>query len=297
MSQAQVRPVKVIGAFTIWVGISVAVICGLWILGQRQKVELTGRPVVVATVPHVAGWLRNILEPEIQVESLIRGGADVHSFTLSPTTVDLLAGARAIVANGAGLEPWLGDIAGQYATTPLIDTSLAVTVDGDDPHIWLDPVRAKDQIEYASVELQKILPSYAAVIAKRTQTYTQQLTQLDQDIAAQVAQLSGKKFVAFHDSFGYFADRYGLVQDIHLVERPDAQVTLQDIAELGQQISRGGYNTIFIEPGPVPDLAQTLADEFGLTLRVLDTLETAPDDAGSYVRIMRENVSQLVQGI
>ncbi len=291
------RTKRVIGAFIIWLFVVVAVIYGLWFLGQRQKIQFSGRPVVVATVPHVAGWLRNILEPEIQVEKLIRGGADVHSFSFSPATIDLVSRAEAVVANGAGLEPWLADVAGQIPETPVIDTSQAVAVTEGDPHIWLDPVRASAQIEYASRELQKIFPEYAQKISARTQEYVQSLGQLDAETSIALSRLPQKNFVAFHDSFAYFANKYGLEQGIHLVERPGAQITLQDIAGLGQQITTGKYQAIFIEPGPIPDLAQTLADEFGLDLLILDTLETAPDDADAYVRIMRQNVSQLVHGL
>jgi len=284
-------------AVLIWLLVVALVGLGLWQLGQRQRIRTDERPLVVATVPHVASWLKNILEPDAQVEVLVRGGQDVHDFNFSPATLKLTAQARAVVANGAGLESWLPDLRQQIASVALIDTSKAVEVWADDPHIWLDPVRAQAQVQYASQELQKVFPELASRISARTAEYLAKLEQLDADFRTSLLTLPRQNFVAFHASFNYLAARYGLKQTIHLVERPGATITFGDIEELGEQLSEGGFETIFVEPGPLPDVAQTLADEFGLTTRVLDTLETASPEADSYVRLMRQNMAELVAGL
>jgi zinc transport system substrate-binding protein len=286
---------KLFVSIPIFLAVVSALVVFLW--QQRTDFESNEKPLIVATVPHIAVWLENIVGEEAQIELLVKEQVDVHEFTFTPQDSELLAQADAIVANGAGLEPWLINIREQLPRVPLIETAAGLTLIEDDPHTWLDPVQAQQQVMAAANGLSAVLPGIAATTAANAQTYLGELQRLDNDIQTQLASISQKKFIAFHESFGYFARRYGLEQVAQLVERPGAESTLQNVAEIGDLIERNQLTTIFIEPGPVPDLASTLHDEFGVELRVLDTLETIVPERGAYLSHMYTNLEQLTAGL
>jgi zinc transport system substrate-binding protein len=286
---------KLFVSIAIFIAVVVALILFLW--QQRREVKVTDKPLVVATVPHVAVWLENIVGEEAQIELLVKEQVDVHEFTFTPQDSELLAQADVIVANGAGLEPWLANVREQLPNVPLIETADGLDLIEDDPHTWLDPVQAQQQVTNAANGISATLPTLAETIDVNLQIYLVTLQKLDADIRAQLATVSQRKFIAFHESFGYFARSYELEQVAQLVERPGAESTLENVAEIGDLIERNKIKTIFIEPGAIPDLAATLRDEFDVELRILDTLETIVPERDAYLTRMYDNLEQLVSGL
>jgi ABC-type Zn uptake system ZnuABC Zn-binding protein ZnuA len=58
---------------------AVVVAGGLWLRSRSQRTSVYDeRPLVVATVPHVASWVRNLVGEGARVEVLVGGGAEAH---------------------------------------------------------------------------------------------------------------------------------------------------------------------------------------------------------------------------
>lgn len=261
---------------------------------------LTGeQPLVVATVPHIAIWTKQLVGPGVRVQSLVTGGVDVHDFSFKPADLALVSRATLVVANGAGLEPWLPSLEQKFPDKTFVRAAQGLPLKKNDPHVWLDPVLAARQVENISNVLSATFPELDGVIKKNTAAYMASLQELDRQIQDTLDDLapSQKNFIVFHDAFNYLADRYGLRQAAQLVERPGDQLTLREIQNVGQTTRRLGIRVLFVEPGPVPDLAQSLADQFNLRLIVLDPLEVIPPEPGTYLAGMRKNLQALVQGL
>jgi len=69
------------------------------------------------------------------------------------------------------------------------------------------------------------------------------------------------------------------------------------VNNVGELSSSLGIKTLFIEPGPIPDLASVLAEEFNLELVVLDPMETARVNDGEYINVMQKNLEALTTGL
>ena len=106
--------------------------------------------------------------------------------------------------------------------------------------------------------------------------------------------------VTNHAAFGYLAAAYGLTQAAISGLAPDAEPTPDRIAELVDLVHREGVTTIFSEELVSPEVAETLADEAGVQVAVLDTLEgLTPDEvaaAPDYGSVMRRNLETLRGG-
>ena len=141
--------------------------------------------------------------------------------------------------------------------------------DAGDPHFWLDPTKAITYVENIRDGLSQADPAGKDVYAANAAAYIAQLQELDTWIAQQVGQsipAERRQIVTNHESFGYFADRYGftiigtVVPSVSTGSAPSAQ----QLARLVDRIKATGAPAIFLETGANPQLAQQVAAETGV---------------------------------
>src|SRR5690606_35649171 len=79
------------------------------------------------------------------------------------------------------------------------------------PHLWTSPPLARQYAEIVADELARVDPAHADGYRQRYQEFAAELDALDQAIMAAVATVpeENRKLVTYHDSFPYFAPRYG----------------------------------------------------------------------------------------
>ena len=130
-----------------------------------------GAPVLASFYP-VYDFARHVVADTTEVSLLVPMTVDVHDFTPDACSIRQVASAKVLIYSGAGLEPWISQIV-SAANNPnliLIDSSKGITTinvppefqaDGRviDPHIWLDPVLAKEQVNNILQGLIKAYPS------------------------------------------------------------------------------------------------------------------------------------------
>lgn len=166
------------------------------------------------------------------------------------------------------------------------------------PHIWLDPLRAVQQVEAIRDGLVKADPSCAENYRRNAATTISQLRQLDQEIAAQLKPYRGKTFVAFHDVAPYFAERYGL-KVTFLVDIPELNPSPVDLQRVTAEVKRSQLKALLSEPQQGNRSLNALAGDLGVKVSVFDPLETASEqasrDPATYVQVMRRNVTNLRQ--
>ena len=124
---------------------------------------------------------------------------------------------------------------------------------------------------------------------------------LDQAAGAAGAE-ARRLLVTNHESFGYFADRYGfrVVGTVIPSVSTDASPSAQELARLVDRLKATGAPAIFLETGANPQLADQLAGETGIKV-VTDLFThsvTAPDGpATDYLSMMRYNVNAIVSAL
>ncbi len=176
--------------------------------------------------------------------------------------------------------------------------------DHGDPHFWLDPNLVVKYVENTRDALSKADPAGAAVYAANAEAYIARLKELDAWIAEQVAQIppDQRKLVTNHESFGYFADRYGfeVIGTVVPNVSPMAQPSAQQLARLADRVKQAGVKAIFLETGSNAKLAEQLAAETGI--RVVTELyshsTTEPGGpASTYLDMMRYNTRAIVEAL
>jgi ABC-type Zn uptake system ZnuABC Zn-binding protein ZnuA len=274
---------------------------------------------VLAVETFMADITQNVAGDRLKVEALMPLGADPHSFEPTPQDVARVAESDVLIVNGAGFEkflaPLLQNAGGQRQVveasaglTPRVPrTSEGASIGDDpegDPHFWLNPINTIHYVENIRDGLSQADPAGKDIYARNAQAYIAQLNDLDAWIAAQTGQIPVEQrlLVTNHESFGYFADRYGfrVIGAIIPSVSTSASPSAKQLAELIDQIKATGAPAIFLETGSNPQLAQQIAGETGVQV-VTDlythSISAADGPAPTYLELMRYNTSQIVEAL
>jgi ABC-type Zn uptake system ZnuABC Zn-binding protein ZnuA len=294
---------------------------------------------VVTTFLPVYCWSASVASGAAQVENLMEGTVGPHEFQLTPSHLRKLNAADLVIYIGLELEPWLetmienGSLKKRVRTLSLgerLDQKRLIPYgqggehpdseaehdghdhDADhddhndhkhgqyDPHIWLDPVLAKECVAMIAEQLGQMDSENAALFQKNAEAYSGKLDQLDKELKEGLKGVQDKPFYTQHDAFSYFNRRYGLKCAGVLQQVPDSDVSPRHLAALLKKIRDEGVVAILL-PSKSPDrLAERLARDGNIRLGKLETLETLdeqPLGRDTYERMMKENLSSLLESL
>ena len=251
------------------------------------------------------------------VTSLIPPNLGPHDFQATPADISALSNASVLVKNGLGMEYFLDKLitSANNNSLQVVDTSRGVAVirsdddqdeakqgdqehGGVNPHIWLDPLRAVQQVENIRDGLVKADPDCADGYTKRAAEYASQLKGLNTTIATQLKPFQGQTFIAFHDFAPYFAERYGLKADF-VVDVPEMSPTPEDLQRVSKKVQQSQLKALLSEPQEGDRSFNALALDLGVKVVTFDPLETGSEQASklpnTYFKVMDKNVVSLIQ--
>jgi ABC-type Zn uptake system ZnuABC Zn-binding protein ZnuA len=277
-----------------------------------------GAVKVLATETFLADIAQNVAGDRLKVVALLPIGIDPHSFEPTPQDAAKVADSQVLIVNGAGFESYLSKLLENAGGgRRVIEASAGLTsrrpregevTDADhpegDPHFWLDPTQVIKYTENIRDGLSQADPAGAAIYAKNAEAYSVQLEALDRWIAEQVQQIPPERrlLVTNHESFGYFADRYGfkIVGAIVPSFSSGASPSAQQLAQLVDAIKATGAKAIFLETGTNPQLAEQVAQETGtkvVTELYTHSITEASGPAPSYIEMMRYDTKAIVEAL
>ena len=219
-----------------------------------QPSRAQARPMVVTTVAPITNIVRNVGGNRIDLEGLIPGGVDSHTFEPSPSDVRRLAAADLIVVNGLALEASTIELAianlkpgarllelGDNTITRdqwVFDFSFPEEEGDPNPHVWMNPLYAARYAELVRDDLIRLDPDGAEYYTANTLRFQARIDELDRAIAATAATIpeQNRRLLTYHDSFAYFGPRYGFTV-IGAIQPSDfAEPSPREVAELIDQI-------------------------------------------------------------
>lgn len=196
-----------------------------------------------------------------EVESLMGPGTDPHLFRPTKESLDLLAEADVIVANGLHLEGKMQDILeklGRRKSVFFLGNGLKENVlmqpEGKsgypDPHIWFDVSLWKESLMY----LKNSLSELEMVDDNRANDYLNSLDTLHAWVKDQIGFVpdSNRILLTAHDAFSYFGRAYEIevigLQGISTV----AEYGLRDVSEMVDLILERNIRAVFVESSISP---------------------------------------------
>ncbi|MGD1854091.1 MAG: metal ABC transporter solute-binding protein, Zn/Mn family [Leptolyngbyaceae cyanobacterium] len=167
-----------------------------------------------------------------------------------------------------------------------------------DPHIWLDPKRAVEQVENNRDGMIAADPEGEVEYTANAAAFIAELETLDAEITEQLTPFAGQTFVVFHDFASYFASSYGLESEV-LVGLPEESPSPEDVKRVMETVQAEGLKTILTEPQAGESSFDTIAKDLGINVSEFDSLEVGGPEATEpdyYLNTMRENAENLAVG-
>ncbi len=277
---------------------------------------------IVASFYPMAEFARQVAGEYADVVSLIPSGTEPHDWEPTPKDAASIQEADVFVYNGI-VEGWAEKTLESVKNDKRIDVKAIEGIDliegthdhGHehshedehehshelDPHVWLDPTLAQQQVRNIQAALEQADPEHKDKYRENAEAYIAKLQELDRKFKDELSGATRKEFVTQHAAFGYLAKAYGLTQIPISGLSPEQEPSPEQMAKVVELAKEHGVTAIFFETLVDPKVAQAIADEIGAATDVLNPLEglTEEDIAAGldYLGIMSNNLAALAKSL
>jgi len=295
-----------------------------------------GVPTVVVTTNILGDVVTQLAGGTVEVVTIMPVGADPHDFQASAQQAAAMRTADVLIVNGGSFEEGLLDVIEGAESDGVIvyEAMSAVTTiefgenhhddhddhdddgdhddhsghdhSGEDPHFFTDPARMAAAVDgIAAFLIANVEGIDADIVTEAAEAYHEDLEALDAEVAALVAGIPAENRVLItnHEVFGYFADRYGFEVAGAIIPSGSTidGTSAGDLAELAELITDEGVSAIFTDVSASDQLAQTLADEVGGDIQVVElfteSLGDSDSDGATYIDMVRANATRIAEAL
>jgi zinc transport system substrate-binding protein len=289
------------------ISIVILFVVGLLLVASRQQQESGAGIKVSASFYPLGFFAQQILGSHGTVAIITPAGVEPHDYEPTPADIATMQRSSVVVLNGGGFEVWATDITNQLkggmtrlviAGDGLVTRSLADGGTNDmDPHIWLDPVLAEQEVRRIAEAIIASDPTHKTDYSRNEQQLLAMLDNLDRAYQNGLRTCVMRDIVTSHLSFGYLAERYQLRQIGIAGLSPDEEPSPATLVNIAQFVRDRHVSTIFFESLISPKLAQTIAQETGAKTAELNPIEGLTSDQISkgqnYQTVMLQNLMNL----
>jgi zinc/manganese transport system substrate-binding protein len=276
---------------------------------------------VVVTTPDLAALVREIGGSQVEITTLARPTEDSHFVDAKPSFIVKLNKADAIVEGGAELElGWLpglldgarnpklaagapGHIACHQGVQLLevpttLDRSKGDIHAAGNPHYLIDPVNAKIVAAHLAEAFCKLDSASSAAYRANLKKFSDALDAKLEGWLKTLAPFKGQRIVSYHNSWPYFAERFGVKIDLFMEPKPGIPPTPTHLSEVIKKMKEEKIRVIFVEPYLNRRTAETVARNTGAV--VLDVSQFpggVKGTEGSYIPLLDHLVDGLARAL
>ena len=273
--QSKQYPTRISGARALVVAVSAVLTSACTSSGNVQS-GTSKTPVVVVTYSILGDLVADLVGDTAKVIVVIPNGQDQHEFEPSAKVVEQINNADFIVSNGLDLEEHLTGVlaeaatrgvgvfkAAEHVTLRKAGAELTDAKDGNDPHLWLDPITLAEMIPDLSNELGKAL---GVDLSDSAAQLSLRLATIDVKIKEIMSTVPRCALVTGHDSLGYFAARYGcqIVGAVIPSLSSSAETSAGELADLKTAATQANVRAVFTEMGTPRAVVDQIAKEVGV---------------------------------
>lgn len=299
--------------------IVLAIFIILSIFLSNQAVFAETKLKVVTTASPITNIVYNIGGNKISLHGIIPEGMDSHTFEPAPSDVKYIAEADLIILNGLNLETPAEKLAKSKAKKGaqtlklgdntitrnewLFDFSFPDDKGDPNPHLWLNVAYAMKYAELTRDKLIQMNPQNKEYYKNNADRFLKRLEQLDKAIFQAVKTIPAKnrKLLTYHDSWAYFAKRYGMTV-IGAIQPSDfAEPLPREIAAIIDQLKKENVPAIFgseVYPSKVEEqIAREAKIKHVTTLRDDDLPGKTGSKEHTYIGMMIYNMQNMIPAL
>lgn len=267
---------------------------------NKIKINTTFFPIYEFTKA-VAGKYGN-------VKMIMPSNVEPHDFEPSAKMMSKITDSDLVIYNSDNLETWISSAekSTQSKDKPtFINSSKGIKLLKDkahtDPHIWLDPVLAKQQVKIIEKAIIKFDPKHKKYYQEQTNKYIQKLDELNIQFKNMSNKAKTHTFIVQHQAFSYLANQYNLTQKSLTDSNDHSEPSAKQLVKIQNFMKENDIHYIFVEKGLSPKIANTIKDATNAELLTLNTLEQVPqkdiDKGATYISLMEENLKFLTKAL
>ena len=276
---------------------------------------------VVTTSTDLKALVEAVGGERVTVESLAPALHEPHAVEVKPGQLARLKSAALLVRVGLDHEPWLARVRATVndprfapggaadldvsrgidllqTETPRLKSERGVHVHGfGNPHYWLDPANARPMTQTILEGLVRVFPDAREVFRRNRARF---LKRLDAGIARWTAVMAphrGARVVAFHDSWPYFARRFGLTIAATVEPVPGVPPTPASLVALTSGMKDAGVRVLIVEPSASRAVADRVAAPSGARVVTLVPSVGGDPEARDYLTLFDVNVRRLAEAL
>ena len=269
------------------------------------------RPKVLTTFTVLRDLAGKVAGDRLQVDSIVRPGAEIHGYQPTPSDIERASGADLIVENGLGLELWAKRFTAAAGDVPSVTLTegiepLLISEDAysgkPNPHAWMSPQRAMVYVDRLVEAFTQLDPEGADTFQANARAYQQQLRQLDEDLRGILETIPDQRrlLVSCEGALSYLASDYGLDEAYLWPVNAESQVTPKRMARLISTVKEREVPAVFCESTvndqPQREVAAASGARFGGTFYV-DSLSAPDGPAPTLLDLLRHNVNLIREGL
>ena len=276
---------------------------------------------VVATSTDLKALVEAVGGDRVTVESLAPALHEPHAVDVKPGQLARLKSAALLVRVGLDHEPWLARVRATVndprfapggaadldvsrgiellqAETARVRSDQGVHVHGfGNPHYWLDPANARPMTQTILDGLARLAPDAREVFARNRARFLEALEAGLARWTAALARYRGARVVVFHDSWPYFAQRFGVVIAGTVEPIPGVPPSPASLASLTTSMREAGVRVLIVEPSSNRSVANWIAASTGARIVTLVPSVGGEPEAGNYVKLFDVNARRLAEAL
>lgn len=246
----------------------------------------TGSADILATTGPVAEIAEALTEHTgLTVDTLISESVScLHDYALSVRQMQAVQQSSLVLLSGCGLEEFMEDALQGRNVIEIADGVAVREADEHDhehedehgheheldPHIWLDPDNLVIMTRNAAAALSARWPEHTDTIAANEAAFCAELAALKAYGEAELAELSCRELVTFHDGFAYFAEAFDLEIAASMEIEAGSEPSARELSEIVGLVREHEIPAIFTEKNGTVDAAGIVSRETGAVIFALD---------------------------
>jgi ABC-type Zn uptake system ZnuABC Zn-binding protein ZnuA len=296
------------------------VLCALAIFLLWTAAAGAAEPVSIVTTSTDLKSLVEIVGGErVRAESLAPPLQDPHAVEVKPGQLAKLKTAALLVRIGLDHEPWLGRVlrtvgdsrftrdSPHYldtsrgvqllqAETPRVRADKGTHVHGfGNTHYWLDPENAGPITAAILAALLRLAPADRAYFEANRKRFREQLDGRLQGWLQTMAPYKGTRVVAVHETWPYFAQRFGLTIVAIVEPNPGVPPSPSYLDSLIQKMRDSGIRLLIADPYSNASVVRQVATQSGAAAVTLIPSVGGDPGAVDYLSLFDFNIKRVSQ--
>ncbi len=281
------------------ISIGIVIITGIAIFtiltnnNENISKNISSKRMIAVSSYNLYEFTKAIVNDKANVELIIPQGVEIHDWEPTARDLERLNDYDILIYNSDTLEPYINNVR-ENTDLILIEAAKGIVIN-DDPHIWLDPLLAKEELNNILIGLTQIDKENKDYYRKNAIEYSKRLDDLDIAFKEGLATCK-REFIVLHNAYSYLAKRYNLTQ-IALIEHPEDEPSAHEIKEIIDLIRTKDIKVIYAERGIDPKIIKQLSEDTNTQILYLDPMEVISNENTTYLDRMLSNLQSLKEGL